>query len=264
MPFEIITPMVQNTTVPGTNLTGLIRTVSSTSMSGNEIAWIDKGWEPVALNKANYLNTPRAIFSDVNQNNKLTDLDGNKSFQLSVQLESSDTKLSPVIDSQRVNAIITSHRVNSIITDYATDKRSNSATEDPTAFQFISKEINLENSATSLQLTLSAFLNSYSDIRAFYSISESDSFYPVFTPFPGYDNLNDRGEIIEFQNNSGRSDNYVPLPEKGVNASSRWNDYIFSSKTLPSFKSYRIKFVFTSTSQCHAPSAKDLRVIALA
>ena len=264
MPFEIITPMIQNTTVPGTSLSGMIRTVSSTSMSGNEIAWIDKGWETVALNKANYLDTPRAIFSDVNQNNKLTDLDGNKSFQLSVQLESSDTRLSPVIDSQRVNTIITSHRVNSIITDYATDKRSNSATEDPTAFQFISKEINLENSATSLQLTLSAFLNSYSDIRAFYSISESDNFYPVFTPFPGYDNLNDRGEIIEFQNNSGRSDKYVPLPEKGVNASSRWTDYIFSSKTLPSFKSYRIKFVFTSTSQCYAPSAKDLRVIALA
>ena len=264
MPFEIITPMVQNVTVPGTTLTGMIRTVSGKSISGNEIPFADKGWETVSLNVQNFVDTPRVICSEVNQNNKLTALPGSKSFQLSIQLASSDTKISPIIDTQRINTILTSSRVNSIIDDYATDKRGNSATNDPTAMQYISKEITLENAATSLQVTINANMNPYTDIRAFYAISESDNFDPVFTPFPGYDNLNDRGEMIKLEDSSGRSDAYVPLPENAASEDDLWSEHTFSSKELPTFRSYRIKFVMTSTSQVYAPSAKDLRVIALA
>ncbi len=263
MPYEIITPMVQNVTVPGTTLSGMIRTVSGKSISGNEIPFVDKGWETITLNQQNYVDSPRIICSEVNQNNKLTALPGSKSFQLSVVLESSDTKLSPVIDTQRVNTILTSSRVNSVIENYATDKRANSLTNDPTAMQYISKEINLENSATSLQIMINANMNTYTDIRAFYAISEKDNFNPVFTPFPGYDNLDDRGEMIKLEDSSGRSDVYVPLPSEGSMADA-WSEYTFSSKELPSFRAYRIKFVLTSTSQVYAPSVKDLRVIALA
>ena len=31
---------------------------------------------------------------------------------------------------------------------------------------------------------------------------------PVFVPFPGYDNLNERGEIISLEKSSGKSDTY--------------------------------------------------------
>ena len=37
MPFEIITPQVQNVTVPGTSITGELRTITSQSFSGTEI-----------------------------------------------------------------------------------------------------------------------------------------------------------------------------------------------------------------------------------
>jgi hypothetical protein len=50
-----------------------------------------------------------------------------------------------VIDTQRISTILTSNRVNSVISDYATDNRVNSIFEDPTAFQYLSKEIVLEN-----------------------------------------------------------------------------------------------------------------------
>ena len=36
MPFEIITPVVQNLTVKGTSLTAEVRTTTSKSISGNE------------------------------------------------------------------------------------------------------------------------------------------------------------------------------------------------------------------------------------
>ena len=36
-------------------------------------------------------------------------------------LNTVDTRVSPVIDTQRVSAVLTSNRVNNVITDYATD-----------------------------------------------------------------------------------------------------------------------------------------------
>ena len=43
-----------------------------------------------------------------------------------------------------------------------------------------------------------------------------------------------------------------------------FRDYTFTADQLPSFRSYRIKIVLTSTSQVYVPRMKDLRVIALA
>ena len=40
-------------------------------MSGSEIPWIDNGYEAVALNDSNYMDTPRIIGSQVNEDLKL-------------------------------------------------------------------------------------------------------------------------------------------------------------------------------------------------
>ena len=41
-------------------------------------------------------------------------------------------------------------------------------------------------------------------------------------------------------------------------------EYSFTADQLPSFKSYRIKIIMTSTSQVYVPRIKELRVMALA
>jgi hypothetical protein len=189
MPFEIITPLVQNLTVQGTSLSAEVRTITGQSISGNEIPFTDVGFEPITINAPNYLDSTRIIASKVNENNKLPNLPGNKSMNMRLTLGTANTRLSPVLDTQRISAILTSNRVNSVITNYATDARVDSIDEDPSAFQYISKEINLENSASSIKIILDAHINLYSDIRAFYSISENSNFDPIFTPFPGYTNL---------------------------------------------------------------------------
>ena len=116
-----------------------------------------------------------------------------------------DTRLSPVIDAQRVSAILTSNRVNNIIQDFAVDARVAGIEGDPSAFQYISKEMTLENGATSLKIITGAHQNAYTDIRAFYAIGNDGGFDPIFVPFPGYDNLNDRGQIIRREDSSGRT-----------------------------------------------------------
>ena len=266
IPYEIITPMVQNVTVTGTSVNAQIRTVTGQGLDGDEIGYTDNGFEAIALNQKNYLDTPRIIASKVNEDDKLTTLPGNKSFTMNINLSSEDFRVSPVLDLFRVNTIFTSNRVNNPVENFATDPRVNSMTEDPNAFQYITKEMQLDNPATSIKVLVNANITPFSDIRAFYAVGDSPNFTPIFVPFPGYDNLDNRGRIIDFANSDGRSDTFIP-PSKRLLFESQdldFTEYTFSANNLSTFRSYRIKLVMTSTSQAYVPRMRDLRVIALA
>jgi hypothetical protein len=266
MPFEIITPLVQNLTVQGTSLSAEVRTITGSSISGNEIPFINNGFEPITINAPNYLSSTRIIASKVNENSKLSNLPGNKSMNMRLTLGTVNTRLSPVLDTQRISTILTSNRVNSVISNYATDSRVDSIDLDPSAFQYISKEITLENSASSIKIILDAHINLYSDIRAFYAISESANFNPIFTPFPGYVNINAKGEIINPEDNDGSSDNFVSLSNfiGFVSSELDYKEYTFTENELSPFRSYRIKLIMTSTNQVYVPRVRNLRVITLA
>jgi len=266
MPFELIRPLIHNVTVQGCSLSGELRTTTSKSFSGNEIPWINNGFEPISLNQTNYLTTPRMIASKVNATAKLGTLPGEKSLQLRLFLNTSDSRISPVIDAQRCSVITTSNRVNNVITNYATDARINTIDTDPTACQYISKEIKLENAASSLKVMVDAHIHKESDIRAFYAISDQDAFEPIFTPFPGYANLNVRGQIIDPSENNGESDKLVTKSNGyGFDSGNMpFKEYTFTIDRLPTFRTYRIKIVMTSNSQVYVPRMRELRVIALA
>ena len=266
IPFEIIKPMVENVTISGTTLSGQIRTTTGKSLSGNEIPFIDAGFEPVVLNESNYLISPRIICSKVNENAQLATIAGNKSLNLRLFLNTTNSRVSPVVDLERINAILTSNRVNSVIDDYATDSRVNEIDRDPTACQYISKEISLQNPATSIKVLLNAHINNNNDIRAFYAISDTSGFEPIFRPFPGYENIDSRGQIISPENNNGGSDVLISKTKfEGFDSNFLdFKEYSFTADLLPSFKSYRIKIIMTSTSQVHVPRMRDLRVMALA
>jgi hypothetical protein len=266
IPFEIITPVVHNVTVQGTSLNAEVRTVSGKSFSGEEIPFTDNGFELLEINTPNYLSTPRLICSDVNEQNKLSTLPGNKSLNMRLTLETTDSKLSPVIDTQRISTILTSNRINNIITNYATDSRVNQIDTDPSAFQYISKEITLENPATSLKVLLNAYLNEYHDLRLFYSINEKTGIEPIFVPFPGYNNLDQRNQVINPADNSGLPDSYI-IKSKLLEFDSNlldFREYTFTADQLPPFRTFRVKIVGTSTNQAYVPRIKDLRTIALA
>jgi hypothetical protein len=266
MSFEIITPLVQNLTVQGTSLSAELRTITGKSLNGNEIPFIDVGFEPITINTSNYLNSTRIIASKVNEDYKLSNLPGNKSMNMRLNLSTTDARLSPVLDSQRISAILTSNRINSVINDYVTDSRVDTIDRDPSAFQYISKEITLENPASSIKIILDAYINLYSDIRAFYSISENQNFDPIFTPFPGWSNLNERGQIISFDASNGLPDKFIsPSNAMGfVSSQLEYKEYTFTADQLPQFKSFRIKLVMTSTNQVYVPRVRNLRVISLA
>ncbi len=137
---------------------------------------------------------------------------------------------------------------------------------DPTACQYISKEVLLENSASSLKVFVDAHINVNCDIRAFYSISNTEGEEPIFTPFPGFGNLNSRNQVIALKDSDGQSDVFIPkVNSTGFESGDlEFAEYVFTADQLPSFRSYRIKLLLTSTSQVFVPRMKKLRVMALA
>ncbi len=265
IPFEIITPSVQHITLPNTNILADVRTVSGTSLSGNETSFIDAGFESIFINQTNYLSTPRLIASKVNADASLDNLPGNKSLDMKFTLTSSDSWVSPVLDGERISTILTSNRVDSRITDYTTDNQVKTL-NDPTACQYISKEMELENPASSLKILLNAHMNVNTDIRAFYALNIQPNQDPVFVPFPGYTNLTNNGEVIDASKNDGRPDKFVSKSnDYGQDSQNlKFLEYSFTANQVPSFRYYRIKLILTSTNQVHVPLVRQLRVMALA
>jgi hypothetical protein len=265
MPFEIIKPVVQNITVEGTALSSQIRTITGKSLSGNEIPFIDNGFESIEINQPNYFDSTRIIASKINEDLRLSNLPGNKSMNMTLSLLTVDPFVSPVIDSQRISVILTSNRVNKVIENYTTDPRVSLIDGDPSSFQYISKEIILETSASSIKIILDAHNNTYTDIRAFYAISDNQNFNPLFNPFPGYNNLDSRNQIINFEDSDGSPDKFVSPSLIGINLQDvKFKEHTFTVDQLPQFKAYQIKLVLTSTNQVYVPRVRNLRVIALA
>ena len=266
IPFEVITPIVQNVTPAGTNVTAQVRTITASSVDGSEVAYQDKGFENITLDGNNYMSTPRMIASRINETTSLPTLPDNKSFTMSLSLYASDTNLSPIIDLDRVGVILTSNRVNNPISDFITDNRVNTLKDDPNAFVYAIKPIALKSGATGIKIHMEGHINVTSDIRAFYALLENPNDELIYQPFPGYPNLLSTGQIINPSQNSGLPDKALPKTDVIAYTSEQvvWNDYEFTIDDLPTFKYFSIKLVGTGTNQAQPPRMKNLRVIALA
>jgi hypothetical protein len=266
--YEIVRPVIQTLTLPGTSINSSIRTISGTSISGNEISYLDKGFFDINLNSNNYLNSSRIVASKINETSLLnnSNLLANKSFNLLINLETTNRNISPVIDLDRIGMIFISNRVNDVVTDYIVDGRINTNSNDPNAFTYITSNILLEVPATSLKVFLSSYINIFSDVRVLYSVSNEIDKNKVYYPFPGYDNLDSNKNIIDIKNNSGLPDKpTVKTDVLSFNSSELpYREYEFTADNLPSFKTFSIKIIGTSKNQAYPPRFRELRVIALA
>jgi len=264
--FEIAKPIVETMTLPGTSITAELKTTSGTSVSGSETSFIEQDSIPISMTGNTYFRSPRLIASRVNEVDKLISSPGFKSLSMTFNLATSSSHKSPVIDLDRVGLALISNRVNDVITDYATDGRTSSLINDPTAFSYASNVVALENSATSLKVLLSAYVSIFSEIRVFYSISNSPDSDLIYYPFPGYTNLDVNKNIINPANNNGLSDKLISKDSelRFDNGHLPFAEYEFSIDRLPEFRYFSIKLIGTSTNQAYPPRIREFRTIALA
>ena len=258
--FNIVRPNVATLLPEGTEIAAKIRTFSGNSPDGNLKAFVDQGYESVSLQSNNYLSTPRVIASKSNELEKLIDFPGRKSFTLQTTLTTDDPKVSPFIDLDRVNMITIMDRLNSKVSDYATDSRVNSIDNDPSAAIYLSKIVNLEKSADGLKVQFDAYRHSTNDIRVLYRIFRIDAppQYQLFELFPGFENLDSEGKVIDAAKNNGK-------PDRRILASSTegdYKEYEFNAKNLPQFNGFQIKIIMSGTNFAYVPKIRDLRAIA--
>jgi len=267
LPFSMITPTITSALPAGTNLSGNVRTVSETSVSGPEVSYVDQGTQDISLVERNYFPTQRMVVSKANEDVFLTSLPGRKSFGLGVELSTFDNRLTPSIDLEHSSVLFTSNRVNAPINDYANDPRINTILLDPNSLMYVTKNIVLENPATSLTVYIDAYVSNYNDIRLFYSLNQDKpAIDSIFTPFPGHENLDTFGQVINPDLSDGKSDKFVRkidtyTPEPSLNL---FKEHTFTIDNLEPFSSFRIKLLGTSTNQAIVPQFRNLRVIALA
>ena len=96
--FNTVAPLISAINPSAvTNTTGQIRTVSGTSVNGNEVSFVDQGYEPVQLDAENRLSSTRIVCSQINETTHLDDLPRNKSFTLKIDMSTTDSNVSPMI-----------------------------------------------------------------------------------------------------------------------------------------------------------------------
>ena len=265
--YEIAKPNIQTVILNGTDISASMRTVSGTSADGTEISFEDKGFVDIDLNKDNYFNSPRLICSKVNEDERLSTLPGNKSLTLNLRLQTSDSYISPIIDLDRSSVVFTTNRINSPIQNYITDNRVNNLQDDPSSFVYATNNVELELPASALKVIVSAYVNTFSDVRMLYSIKNEPNEKDIYYLFPGYSNVTtDGSRIISESLNDGTSDKkMIKTSNVGYKPSDlTYKDYEFTVSNLPSFRYFSIKMIGSGTNQAFPPRFSDFRVIALA
>ena len=259
--FNVITPG------KGTRASAAFRTVSGTSANGNEVSFLDQGFEPTILNETTFFPTPRMAASLVNEVERLDSLPRNASLTLKVDMTSNDPNLSPVLDAQNATFILGRNKINSPIDDYVTDTRSTQLIGDPHGSIFVTKKVNLQQPASSIRVLVAANVQPQADFRVYYRLYTADSSETsqVYRPFPGYSNLVDTNgdgygdRVIDHGMNNGSAD--AQVKKSGQND---FSEYQFTVNDLEQFSGFKIKIVMSSTNECVPVRLKDFRALALA
>ena len=265
--FETITPCYDVVTPsPMTSTKASIRTVTGTSVSGNEVSFQDQGFQPVQLNTPNDLTTPRIVCSQINETTYLGNIERNKSFTTGITLETKNQNVSPIIYTNVAYSQLGTNMIDKPVSNYPENAEVKTHTEDPHAAIYVSRLIKLNKSADSLKVLLTAYRGADADFRVLYSLQRPDSMEILqeFELFPGYNNLKDTtGDglgnlVIDETLNSG-------LPDAEVTPSlyEEYKEYEFTADNLGEFDGYVIKIVMSSTNQAEPVKIRDIRTIAV-
>jgi len=238
---------------------------TSTSPSGSETSFTKSTTSrAIPLEDNYYWNISYMVASGINETNEMS---GTKSLNIPITLSSEVDALSPVIDVQRLSMLAVANKVNVI--DSSSDVYPTSIyaamTEpegDNHAAIYLTKKINLENSATSLRVILDANREDAASIKVLYKILRVDDAFD-FDEI-GYKFFNDDGTVA----GSGG-------PDVTVNPSIalyQFNEYEYTAgitddgigTSLGEFISFQIKIVLRTTNSARPPRVKQLRVLALA
>jgi len=240
---------VQTMTLPNTSINWYVRPTTGQSMHGaeSEFSLTSKANKVAVVNSENvHFNNPKSVMSGINEINEMS---SQKSFWLNLKLTTSNTKLSPVLDTQRMSAFVISNRLNNPNTSNTPDFVDDIAsTGSSTAAVYLTKPVVLENSSTSLDVRLTSNIRSSSVIRVYHRALGPEDERKItdlsWTPF----------------NTDGAEDTAIIPAENDTT----FREYKYSVAGLNQFTSFQIKIVMKGSISSYPPIVRDMRTIALA
>ena len=166
-----------------------------------------------------------------------------------MEFSTTNTKLSPVLDTQRMSAFTITNRLNDPTSgntpDYVADTAS---TGTSTAAVYLTKPIILENSSTSLDIRLTQNVRSSSNVKVYYRVLGPEDERKIeditWTAFNG----------------DGSEDTTVTPAEDDTT----FKEYKYSVSSVHDFTSFQIKITMTGSISSYPPVIRDMRAIALA
>ena len=185
------------------------------------------------------------VASEINETNE--SITGGKSFYTILQLTTTNTKLSPVLDTQRMSAFTIQNRLNnptssntpSFVADTVKTGTSSSAV-------YLTKPIILENNSKALDIRLTANIRSTSEVEMYYRVAtDGDKLDQLsWTPF----------------NTDGSPDTTITPAEDDTT----FKEYKYSASDINDFTSFQLKIVMKGSNSSYPPVLRDMRGIALA
>ena len=247
--YDVAMLNMQTMTVPETNASFSMRTTTGRSVHGAETEFSlasSSNAISVVANDNIYFEEPKMVASSINETNEMS---GSKSLLVDVTLTTSNTRLSPVIDTKRVSMITVQNRLNSPTSSntpsFVNDEAS---TGTSSAAVYCTRPIVLENASTALEVRLTSYVRSSSEVEVYFRTTSSEESRDVkdlsWTPF-----------------NSDGSEDTAVTPAETAN---EFKEYKYSASALTEFTAFQIKIVMKGTNSALAPRIKDLRGIALA
>jgi len=247
--LDLLNLNVQTMELPGTEIDTTIRTTSGRSVHGSETEFALTSYGnrvSVVPNDNIFFITPQIVASQINETNEMT---GQKSFFVQFTLSTTNSKLSPVIDTQRCSAIAVQNRLNnpsvSNTPDFIAETISAGGSS---AAAYVTRPVNLENPSTALDIRLSSNIRSSAEVEVYYRTTSSAETRDIRT-------LN----FIPF-NTDGREDVEVTPAEDDIT----FKEYKYSASNIDEFTTFQIKIVMKGSISSYPPRIKDLRGIALA
>ena len=247
--YDVSMLNIQTMTVPDTNIGYSMRPTTGRSVHGveTEFSLTPKANAMAVIPSDNiYFEEPKMVASVINETNEMS---GSKSLLVDCTLSTSNTRLSPVIDTARISMITIQNRLNSPTTlnttDFVNDEASSGSSS---AAIYCTRPIVLDNNSSAIEVRLTSHVRSSSEVELYYRTTSSEEVRDIkdlnWTPF----------------NNDGSEDNTVAPAEK----SNDFKEYKYSVSGTPEFSAFQIKIVMKGTNSALAPRIKDLRGIALA
>ena len=249
--YDVAMLNMQTMTVPGTSIGFSMRPTGGKSIHGSETTEFaltsTTGALSVIANDNIYFETPQMVASDINQANEMPTVE--KSLIVTGSLTTTNTKLSPIIDTQRVSMITIQNRVNSPTNGNTPNfKDDEQPSGSSSAAIYCTRPIVLDNPSTALEVRLTSNVRSDAEVEVYFRITSADEVRNVkdlnWTPF----------------NTAGEEDTTVAPAE----SNDIFKEYKYSASALTEFSAFQLKIVMKATNSSHAPRVKDLRGLALA